>query len=57
MLFHLSGTLVNLGVAVLASQATGWLRAGSRRLRLAQQCTGAIFVGLGLRLAFSGRSS
>jgi threonine/homoserine/homoserine lactone efflux protein len=55
LLFNTSGTLVNLGVAVLASRATGWLRRRDREARLLQRVTGGVFVGLGLRLAVAGR--
>jgi threonine/homoserine/homoserine lactone efflux protein len=59
LLFDLGGTLVNIAVAL----AAGWLRealatrAGARQLGLwLQRAVGAVFVGLGLRLAFSARS-
>jgi len=55
MLFNTSGTLVNLAVATLASRATGWLRSRERGARWLQRLTGAVFVGLGLRLALGGR--
>jgi threonine/homoserine/homoserine lactone efflux protein len=54
LLFNTTGTLVNLGVAVLASRATGWLRAG-RAARALQRVTGSIFIALGLRLAIADR--
>lgn len=64
LLFTLSGTLVNLGVATLA----GWLqtrlaarhrgapagRTGALARRI-DQVAGLLFVGLGVRLALSGR--
>ena len=55
LLFNVTGTLVNLGVAYLASGATAWLRAHERRTALAQRLTGLVFVGLGVRLALGGR--
>jgi len=55
LLFNSSGTLVNLAVAVLASRATGWLRSRERGARWLQRLTGALFVGLGVRLALAGR--
>jgi threonine/homoserine/homoserine lactone efflux protein len=55
LLFNTSGTLVNLGVAVLASRATGWLRRRDREARLLQRVTGGVFIALGLRLAAAGR--
>ena len=54
LLFNTSGTLVNLGVALLASRATIWLRRG-RGAAYLQRITGAVFIGLGLRLALGGR--
>ena len=58
LLFDTTGTLVNLGVAVAASRATSRMRgaltgAGSTLL---QRATGAIFVALGLRLAWISRA-
>jgi len=53
LLFNTSGTLVNLAVAVAASRATDWLRARQRAARMMQRATGAVFVGLGLKLALS----
>jgi threonine/homoserine/homoserine lactone efflux protein len=55
LLFNTSGTLVNLAVAVTASRATDWLRTRERAGRALQRVTGAVFVGLGLRLALSRR--
>ncbi|HEV2852052.1 MAG TPA: LysE family translocator [Thermoanaerobaculia bacterium] len=55
LLFNTSGTLVNLGVALAASRATTWLRARQRASQAMQRVTGAVFVGLGLRLAMAGR--
>ncbi len=51
LLFNVQGTLVNLAVALLAARTTVWLRAGQRRALLLQRVTGAVFVGLGARLA------
>ena len=55
LLFDLSGTLVNLGVALAASRATGWLRRNPGSAAAAQRVSGAVFVALGLRLAFAAR--
>jgi threonine/homoserine/homoserine lactone efflux protein len=55
LLFNTSGTLVNLGVALLASRATTWLRERERGALLLRRTTGAVFIGLGLRLAFGER--
>lgn len=54
LLFNVQGTLVNLGVALLASRTTAWLRSSERRVLALRRLTGAIFVGLGARLAFTG---
>ncbi len=50
LLFNLSGTLVNLAVAVGSSRAAARLRTPGRLL---QRVTGTIFIGLGVRLAVS----
>jgi threonine/homoserine/homoserine lactone efflux protein len=55
LLFNTTGTIVNALVAIGASRATTWIRSKPRSLTLAQRATGAIFIGLGLRLAVSGR--
>ena len=59
-MFNVSGTIVNLAVAVAASGAVRWGRAragarGERWRRHAQRFTGAVFVGLGVRLALLER--
>ncbi len=54
LLFNVQGTLVNLAVALLASRTTVWLRSSEHRLSVLQRLTGALFVGLGARLAISG---
>ena len=60
VMFNVSGTIVNLAVAVAASGAVRWGRAragtrGERWRRHAQRFTGAVFVGLGVRLALLER--
>lgn len=55
LLFNTMGTIVNALVAIGASRATTWIRSKPRSLAIAQRATGAIFIGLGLRLAVSGR--
>jgi threonine/homoserine/homoserine lactone efflux protein len=55
LVFDLTGTLVNLGVAVGASRAASRLREASRARNVLQKITGVLFIGLGLRLAFAGR--
>jgi threonine/homoserine/homoserine lactone efflux protein len=54
LLFNVQGTLVNLAVALLASRTTIWLRSSEHRISLLRRLTGAVFVGLGARLAISG---
>ncbi len=55
LLFDTSGTLVNLVVALGASRASARLRRSGRAARLMERATGALFVGLGVRLAVAGR--
>lgn len=54
LLFNVSGTLVNIAVALLASRAGQWTRrrAGTTAL---ERASGALFIGLGLRLALFER--
>lgn len=54
LLFNVQGTLVNLAVALFASRTTVWLRSGHHRILVLRRLTGAVFVGLGARLAISG---
>jgi len=53
--FNLSGTTVNLLVALAAGRATAWLRRSANGPRRLQRATGALFVGLGLRVALAVR--
>ena len=55
LLFDVTGTLVNLAVAVGSSRAAARLRTPGRAGTLLQQLTGGIFIALGLRLAFAAR--
>jgi len=55
LLFNIQGTLVNIGVALLASRTTHWLRSSERSVAILQRVTGALFVALGARLAASSR--
>ena len=59
LLFDLSGTIVNLGVALAASRLAGWRRdvtASGRSSRevMLRRITGGIFIALGARLAWAG---
>ncbi len=56
LLFNLSGTLVNVGVALAASFVGKWLPARPDGATPFRWLTGSVFVGLGLRLALSGRN-
>jgi threonine/homoserine/homoserine lactone efflux protein len=55
LLFDVTGTLVNLAVALGSSRAAARLRRGSRAAGTLQKLTGVLFIGLGLRLAFASR--
>jgi threonine/homoserine/homoserine lactone efflux protein len=58
LLFTVSGTIVNVAVGLAAAQLTGRLAGaapGGRAAHALQRVAGALFVGLGLRLAFGGR--
>ncbi|GJG85984.1 RhtB family transporter [Gemmatimonadetes bacterium T265] len=55
LLFNTTGTLVNLAVALGASRASARLRRSGRAARAMERATGALFVGLGVRLAVAGR--
>lgn len=55
LLFDTSGTLVNLAVALGASGASDRLRRNSRAAHAMERAIGALFVGLGVRLAVAGR--
>jgi threonine/homoserine/homoserine lactone efflux protein len=55
MLFNATGLVVNGSVSLLASRATGWLRRRPETGRWLQRFTGALFVGLGVRMALASR--
>src|SRR5262245_44275848 len=55
ILFNVSGTLVNAGVALAASRAGLWIRGRVGTSPLFRWLTGVVFVGLGLRLALMDR--
>jgi threonine/homoserine/homoserine lactone efflux protein len=57
LVFDFTGTLVNLGVAFGASGAASRLREADRARAVLQKVTGALFIALGLRLAFAGRGT
>ena len=55
LLFNVSGTTVNILVAVLASSAGAWSRRRFGESPLMRRVTGVMFIGLGVRLAFLER--
>jgi len=55
LLFNLSGTIVNVAVAWFASALTSRARESSSAALWLQRLTGALFVGLGLRLITSAK--
>ena len=55
LLFNVSGTLVNILVAVLASGAGAWSRRRFGESPLMRRVTGVLFIGLGVRLALLER--
>ena len=55
LLFITSGTIVNVAVAWFASALTARARESSRTTLWLQRLTGAVFVGLGLRLITHSR--
>jgi threonine/homoserine/homoserine lactone efflux protein len=55
IVFNISGTLVNIGVALGVSVVRGWLMASRSAQTLLRRVPGIVFVGLGARLAFDRR--
>ena len=55
LLFNVSGTLVNVLVAVLASGAGAWSRRRFGESPVMRRVTGVLFIGLGVRLALLER--
>ena len=55
LLFNVSGTLVNLAVALASSRVAARLRRTSGTTRVVQRATGVLFIGLGARLAYGVR--
>jgi len=52
-IFDVNGTLWNLGVAWSAARITGRLGPGPSVKKWFNRCVGGVFIGVGLRLAFS----
>ena len=55
LLFDTTGTLVNLGVATISSTAAAHWQRNRRAGLMLHRITGALFVGLGIRLAIISR--
>jgi threonine/homoserine/homoserine lactone efflux protein len=55
LLFDITGTIVNLGVALGSSRAAASLRRNTRAADFLQKVTGVLFIGLGVRLAVARR--
>ena len=55
LLFNITSLAVDTSVALLASLLGTWLKRRSRAAKLIHWLTGSVLVGLGVRLAFSGR--
>jgi threonine/homoserine/homoserine lactone efflux protein len=55
LLFNITSLAVDTSVALLASLLATWLKRRSRAAKLIHWLTGSALVGLGVRLAFSGR--
>src|SRR4249920_966192 len=53
--FNVSGSLVNIAVALLFGRIGGWLSQSAWFSKWQTRITGAILLGLGLKLAFSSR--
>ncbi len=55
LFFHVTGVPVNMLVAVAGSAIAGWFARNPLRERLRNWLSGTVLVGLGVRLALSGR--
>jgi threonine/homoserine/homoserine lactone efflux protein len=55
LLFNITSFAVDTNVALLASLLGVWLKRHSRAAKLIPWLTGSVLVGLGVRLAYSGR--
>jgi threonine/homoserine/homoserine lactone efflux protein len=55
LLFNLSGTIVNLAYAAIASRFATWLRRHSGARRVLDRIAGGVFIALGVRLALADR--
>ena len=51
--FEMSGTLVNIVVAVLFGRIGDWLRGHSRRMKVQEKVTGLVLVALGIKVALT----
>src|SRR6266550_1909725 len=57
LLFNITSLAVDTSVALLASLLGTWLKRRSRAAKLIPWLAGSVLVGLGVRLALSGRQS
>lgn len=55
LLFNITGLAVDASIALLASLLGSWLKRRSRAAKIVPWVAGSVLVGLGVRLAFSGR--
>ena len=55
LLFDVTGTLVNVAVALASSRVAARLRGASTSGRVIQRLTGGLFIALGARLAYGAR--
>jgi threonine/homoserine/homoserine lactone efflux protein len=55
IIFNINGAVVNFIVAVFASRAGSVLRSRLRDSKIIRWISASVFIGLGLRLALSGR--
>ena len=55
LIFNLAGLAVDSGIALLASLLGFWLKGHKGTAKLLRWLSGSVFIGLGVRLAFSQR--
>lgn len=55
LVFNITGLIVDVGIALIAGFLGMWLKGHAGATKFLRWLTGGIFVGLGLRLAFSQR--
>ncbi|MBA2677060.1 MAG: LysE family translocator, partial [Ktedonobacteraceae bacterium] len=55
LVFNITGLVVDASIALLASLLGTWLRGHVGAAKIIRWLTGGVFIGLGVRLAFSQR--